>query len=482
MGVSEMRDPTPQSQRILEYVEVLVRRPLHFAIPVAVAVVVALVASFVVPKKYTSSTLILLEADKPPLPNLVPKTPSEPISKRLLSIKQEVLSRTRLERVAKEANPYPSMMGRAPLSDVLEQMRNATNINVRGSDAFTIEFVHGDPAKAQAVVSKMASVFIDETTNLRSEQVADVSTFIESQLEDARQEIEAREEALRRFKERNMGPLPEQTAANLATLQRFQAEQQVTEESIRAAAERLRVLEENLGAGGQNASKELATLRGQLADLKSRYTDAHPDVKTLSDRIARMEKEQSETAPKPSLHDPALEAARSEMQALKNRRQDLDSRIAGFQARVEMTPRTEQELATLTRDYQKLKDNYLALFNRKLEATMAEKLDERWKGEHFRILDPAFLPEKASYPKRSMFLLVGIFIGLLAGVAVAIGAEALDQSIKTARELEALMPYPLFATFPELVWPQGEHTAAAGQEEPSSSLVEVPKQEQNRTS
>ncbi len=481
MGVSEMRDPTPQSERILEYVEVLIRRPLHFAIPFVIAVAVALVASFVAPKRYTSSTLILLEADKPPLPNLVPKTHAEPIAKRLLSIKQEVLSRTRLEKVANDANPYPSMTGKAPLSDILEKMRNATNINVRGNDAFAIEFVHGNPAKAQEVVSRMASVFIEETSNIRSEQVADVSTFIESQLEDARHEIEAREEALRRFKERNMGHLPEQTNANLATLQRLQAEQQVNEESIRAAAERLRMLQQNLGAGGESTTKELANLRAQLADLKSRYTDAHPDVKTLSERIARMEKEQSQSAPTTTPHDPALDAARVELDGLKARRQDLDSRIASFQARVEMTPRTEQELATLTRDYQKLRDNYLTLFNRKLEATMAEKLDERWKGEHFRILDPAYLPEKPSYPKKSMFLLVGMFIGLVAGVAVAIGAEMLDQSIKTARELEALMPYPLFATFPEIVWARGQTVAAPGYEA-ASPLIEVSKQEQDRES
>jgi uncharacterized protein involved in exopolysaccharide biosynthesis len=279
-----------------------------------------------------------------------------------------------------------------------------------------------------------------------------------------------------------MGHLPEQTAANLATLQRLQAEQQVNEESIRATAERLRVLEDNLGAGGQNATKELSALRAQLADLRSRYTDVHPDVKTLADRIARMEKEQSENAPTTSARDPALETARAEMQSLKSRRGDLDGRIAAFQARVEMTPRTEQELATLTRDYQKLKDNYLALFNRKLEATMAEKLDERWKGEHFRVLDPAFLPETPSYPKRSAFLLIGLFVGILTGVAAAVGTEMLDQSIKTARELEALMPYPLFATFPEMMWPQGEQATAVGQEETSSALVEVPKQEQNRPS
>ena len=454
MHRSEMREPASQSQRILEHLEIPLRRPLHLAIPFVVVLVGSVIAAFVVPKRYSSSTLILVEADRPPLPNLVPKVASEPIAKRLLSIKQEVLSRTRLEKVATDVNPYPNMMGRTPVSDILDKMRNATTINVKGTDSFTIEYSHSDPVKAQAVVARMAGVFIEETTQIRSEQVADASTFIESQLEEARHEIETREEAIRRFKERNMGHLPEQTSANLSTLQRLQAEQQTNEEGLRAAIERVRSLEENIGSSGQNATKELQTLRGQLAALKSRYTAEHPDVKTLSERVARMEKEQT-AGPSPATpRDPALEAARLDVESARGRRRDLEARISQFQARVEMTPRTEQELATLTRDYQKLKDNYLTLFNRKLEAQMAERLDERWKGEHYRVLDPAYLPEKPSYPKRSMFLLVGIFLGLLAGVGVSMGAELLDHSIKNARELEAAIPYPLFATFPEIVSPQ----------------------------
>jgi protein tyrosine kinase modulator len=479
MSMSEMRDMTPPSQKILEHLEIPLRRPRHALIPLVVVVILAVAASFVLPKSYTSSTLILMEADKAPIANLGPKVSSEPIAKRLLSIKEEVLSRSRLEKVATEVNPYPSMMGRVPLSDILDKMRNSTNINVKGLDSFTIEFSHSDPAKAQAVANRMASVFIEETSNIRSAEAAEASTFIESQLEEARHEIETREEALRRFKERNMGHLPEQTPANLATLQRLQSEQQVNEESLRAASERVRVLEDSLSANGQNASKELAALRAQLASLRSRYTDAHPDVKSLSDRIARMEADQAASG-QSTAHDPALDTARGEVENMKARRRDLEARISEFQARVEMTPRTEQELGSLTRDYQKLKDNYLALLNRKLEAQLTEKLDERWKGEHFRILDPAYLPDKPSFPKKSLFLLVGVLLGLVTGVAVSMAAEALDHSIKTARELEAVIPYPLFAVFPEIAWPQSNGKSTGRKLPPA--IGETSNQEQGKPS
>ena len=66
---------------------------------------------------------------------------------------------------------------------------------------------------------------------------------------------------------------------------------------------------------------------------------------------------------------------------------------------VEKTPRTEQDLATLTRDYDKLKENYSALLSKQMEAQMAGRLEQRWKGDRFRMLDPASLPERPFFPK-----------------------------------------------------------------------------------
>jgi capsular polysaccharide biosynthesis protein len=77
---------------------------------------------------------------------------------------------------------------------------------------------------------------------------------------------------------------------------------------------------------------------------------------------------------------------------------------------------------------------------------MEQKLEERWKGERFRILDPAFLPEQPISPNRLLYAAVGAGLGLLAGLALALAAELLDRSVKTARQLQAAIPYPVVAT------------------------------------
>jgi capsular polysaccharide biosynthesis protein len=303
--------PKAQSQRsgkeIIDYIEALLRRPFHVGIPIVVIAVAALVASFVIPKQYQAKTLIIVEYEKVPLPNaFLPKAAPE-TTKRLLAITQEVLSRTRLEKVVRELDPYGSKDD--GISDDVDLMRTASSVNIKGSDAFTIAYVHKDPATAQAVANRLASVFVEEASELRSEQMAGASDFIDSEMEQARKALDARDAEIRRFKERNMGHLPEQTSANLATLQRLQSDKQVVEESLRAAMQRQSLIEQSLGASGQDTGKELVQLRGQLAALKGRYTDEHPDVRALTGRIGRLEKETSGGKPPP--RDPAMDAVPS---------------------------------------------------------------------------------------------------------------------------------------------------------------------------
>jgi succinoglycan biosynthesis transport protein ExoP len=145
-----------------------------------------------------------------------------------------------------------------------------------------------------------------------------------------------------------------------------------------------------------------------------------------------------------------LERASLEVRSLETRRQDLQAKIAEIRAGVEETPRTEQELATLTRDYKKLDENYTALLTKQLDAQMSGRLEQRWKGERFRMLDPASLPEKAVFPKPPFFLGLGALFGLFVGLGAALVAEYLDPTVKDSEVLQAVQGYPVLASIPHL--------------------------------
>jgi len=98
-----------------------------------------------------------------------------------------------------------------------------------------------------------------------------------------------------------------------------------------------------------------------------------------------------------------------------------------------------------------VKDEELtALLSKQFEAQMAGRLEQRWKGEGFRILDPANLPEKPDSPRRLRILVLGAMLGLLVGLAAALAAEALDRTVKDAEQLQSLLPYPILARIPHL--------------------------------
>jgi polysaccharide chain length determinant protein (PEP-CTERM system associated) len=466
MDRTKHREQPLPAREVLEYLEVPLRRPLHLCLPLVLFVSAALVASYTLPKLYRSSTLIIVERETVP-DGFVRKATTENGREQLATIKQQILSRTRLEKIIRELDPYPEKMGKQPITQIVEGMRQNIAITVKGLDAFSIDFIHPDPRKAMAVANRLGTLFIEAVVEEREEQVEGVHEFIEAQLDDARRELEVKEEALRKFKERHMGTLPTQMDANLSTLQRLQLEHQNVGELLRAAQDRQALLErglvDQLAAAGSRGSvvlgpaAELAQLKGQLQSLRGRYTEEHPDVRALLARIDRMERALSdapatpEPAAGPSMAGSQVQQRTSaEISALVAKRENLEQRIAEFQARVEQVPRTEQQLATLTRDYNKLHENYLALLNKKLEAQMAERLEKRWKGQNFRILDPADLPESPFSPNRPLLLTAGILLGLIAGLGASVGAELLDHSIKNVRELETVLPYPILATVPHI--------------------------------
>ena len=86
--------------------------------------------------------------------NFVPQMSTERVARRLQTLRQEVQSRTRLEMVAREFDPYGSL-GKEPLINTIERMRAAVTVNVKGDDAFSIEFEHRDPKMAMLVADHL---------------------------------------------------------------------------------------------------------------------------------------------------------------------------------------------------------------------------------------------------------------------------------------------------------------------------------------
>src|SRR5205823_7811102 len=123
----------------------------------------------------------------------------------------------------------------------------------------------------------------------------------------------------------------------------------------------------------------------------------------------------------------ALSETETDIKVLKGEEKRLREGIAIYQARIENVPRREQEFKELSRDYESTRELYQSLLKRYEEAQLAESMEQRQKGEQFRVLDPAVPPkEPVARRARLMSIALVLSLGLAAGAVML--AEQLDTS------------------------------------------------------
>ena len=144
-----------------------------------------------------------------------------------------------------------------------------------------------------------------------------------------------------------------------------------------------------------------------------------------------------------------LTATELEIKRLNGEESRIKVRIAEFQARIENTPVRELAIANLTRDYHNTKETYHSLLKKSQEAQQAENLERRQKGEQFKVIDPARIPEKPFKPNIPKILLFGIFLGIGSGFGMAFFREQMDHSFRDAEDLEASLGFKVLATIPK---------------------------------
>jgi protein tyrosine kinase modulator len=207
-------------------------------------------------------------------------------------------------------------------------------------------------------------------------------------------------------------------------------------------------------------------LRRELEALRGRYTEKYPEVIWVKEEIAALERQLATGQLDDSAGSAsdgkgvvtegfplkrAREEAESELRALKREERSLRTAIAQYQERVENTPRREQEFQELSRDYQSTKDLYGRLLKRYEEAQLAETLEQRQKGEQFRVVEPAIPAQQPAAPDRLRLGFVSVALSLGLAVGVALLAEHVDKSFHSLDELRAAVVVPVVARLPRIV-------------------------------
>ena len=220
----------------------------------------------------------------------------------------------------------------------------------------------------------------------------------------------------------------------------------------------LAVSEKGGGPAGPRATGsvevQIEELKKQLADLQSRYTDRHPDIVLTKKRIADLEKNKETLGVKNDPRYRELKAALAEtdrqIRRLREDGEKLRAQGGQYRGRIEGTTQREQEMAAMLQEYHNTRLQYDTLIKKSEEAQQAENLERRQKGEQFRVIDPARLPEKPVQPDIPKVLLIGLFAGLGCGLGGIFVREQLDRSFRDPEDVEVTLGLKVLANIPKI--------------------------------
>lgn len=466
---------------IEDYLTILKRRAWIIAIPAIILPFVAYGVSHLVPPRYVSQTLVLVEQQKVP-DNYVKPVVTEDLSIRLASMKEQILSRSRLQPIIERFNLYGNEA--MSMDDRIDAVRK--NIEVRpiestisrtgGLPGFTISYQASDPRTAQLVCGEITSLFINENLNDRTAAAEGTTAFLQAQLADAKAKLDDQDAQLARFQEQYAGRLPDQESANLNMLTTLNTQLDATTQAL-ARMEQDKSYEQAMlaqqtaaqssGSGSGLApgaqQQQLEKLEAQEAELSARYTDDYPDVVAVKRKIRELRAAMAKApAPAPAAVPSSTAPSRSDSlsvqqlraqlraldQGIAQKRRDqasLTAQIRGYQGRISSTPAVQEQYKKVTRDHQTAQQFYDDLLNRMNQAKMGTDLEKRQQGENFRVMDEPNLPDKPTFPNRIAFAAGGFAAGLALGLLIAALLEYRDTAVRSERDIWAFTSLPTLA-------------------------------------
>lgn len=506
-----VEDPDePKAAARRNYWPIAVRRCWWLTIPFFTLGLAGVMAARLWPVVYRSEALVLVEQQKVPEQYVTPNVLSD-LQYRLDSMTQQILSRTRLQRLVDEFGLYPRERARITMDEVIDRMRKDIQVELVQAPghqnqltAFRINYSTDSPRTAQRVANELTSLFIEENLRARTQQSMSTTSFLENQLEQAHKALAEQEERLREYKMQFLGELPQQEQGNLQILSSLEAQLRVNGAAL-DRAEQQKIYLESLRTQYRQMKRELfrsdggaapapidpvansleTRLREQqnlLRALRTRYTAQHPDIVALQKEIAeieglkkRLETDRSKTSAgegnkasgtsaaaasadaDASANDRGLAEIESRLKALdleiakgNTESNELRQRVQEMQKRLNMTPVREQQLAEVTRNYENSRVYYQSLLQKKLGSELATNLEKRQQGEQFRILDPASLPQRPASPNRLQIVAVGWLLGLCVGLGLAALLEIMDTSLRSDKDVALYSAVPVLVRLPVL--------------------------------
>ena len=473
------------------------------------SIIVSIVLCFVLPKTYRASTTILVTTQVIPQ-DYFKNTITLSSDKYLNVLTQEIMSTSRLQKAIKQFGLFREQLGNMPIEGILWEMRKSIQIDLQKSSGsssrgqaeisyFIISYSDANPEIAKNVANFLAESFIEDTLGYRQKQARETMEFLSKELAKSQALQQEQEKRIANFKETYIGLLPEQQNTNMQMLTQLLQQKERIYSEIKDAENRRIILQQQHNqlvtvgmltnapqvtgvAGASPLQQELAFAKRQYFEKRSYMTEEHPEMIALKKKISKLE-QQPKTASFPDNNQPEkqdkagnsgksslsydiavqLTSVNRKVDEMKAALKKTDDQIAIYQERIDKSPKVQQELSIIMADYDNAKEVNNTLRKKQLDASQINMLEAQSQNDYFKVLEAATVPEKPFSPNKINVLLIGLLVGLGAGIGIMILMEFLDNSFHTVKDVEHYLGAEVLASI-------ADHKLAASGPEKAQSF------------
>lgn len=486
------------SDRTLSQFQKAFRRHKYMIFGITAAMVAAaLVYNMIADPVYEASTAMVFDEFTGPVPsfaavysqeikssNRIQELSSESFSKEVL----ETLTPADRAKIKLPEKHSPDFDEKEYQASIIRNSMTATPM--RKSSLVRISVRLPDPVLAAEVANGAAKAYQARTLRVQQEGVRSIRVFIEEQLDRFRGQLDDSEVALRGYKEEN----------RISTFETHEQEilRRLTEAEVlyneastnrQALEQRLGSITKSIDAGRKDfvpsatevGSSRLQRFRERLVELQLQSTDlqlrgyqnGHPKMDELNREIAQVKESLAAEAKTIAdgggeLSDPIAQLAKYgdeqlslkiEIETMRARESAFQRVIGSYDATLSHLPEQELTLARLTRE----RDVNRRIFDNLLEKLEETKISEAENVPSVRIVDSAVPDTDPIHPRKTVNLAIGLFLGLIGGLGIALVRESGVSSMESVQELEETTGWPALATLPSHPVPEGELPVGGGE-------------------
>jgi polysaccharide chain length determinant protein (PEP-CTERM system associated) len=442
-----------------------------------------------VPNVYLASTRVFVDTSSLLKPLMQGLTATRNTLSEAQLVNQAMLTRPNLEKVAYRTDLALRVQTPSQMEELVTNLQERIRVKGGRENVFTIEYEDVNREKAREVVAAVLDTFVEGALGNEGDDADVTKRALASEIDVHEKRLRDAENALARFKQDNLGYMPDQFGDYYKRLQTAVSAVTTSQDKLRQVTERRDELKRQIqgespvfgimsvtGAQGAGCSQnaQIQQLDTELAGLRVNFTDKHPRVVSLEETIAHLQEEckkESEAAragaavARPPTSEPLeanpvyqslriqLSTAEVELAELRAQLSSGQEEVARLHRDVDRITEVEAQLKQLNRDYEVVQTRHQELLKRREDLQAKMRLDPVTDGVKYRRLEPPFAAAEPVGPNRPLLLAAVVAAAFAVGGALAFGLNQLRPVYFDRESLRHAVPFPILGSISMILTP-----------------------------